>query len=64
MRVYVFVAIVVHTNSRDPLCTPPQKAYTIRNGALRHNVALVENEAHVDDKENEARGVENVNTLE
>ncbi|KAL8022837.1 hypothetical protein Plhal710r2_c007g0032061 [Plasmopara halstedii] len=48
------------TNSRNPLCTPPQKAYTIRNGALRHNVALVENEAHVDDKENEARGVENV----
>ncbi|KAL8022868.1 hypothetical protein Plhal710r2_c007g0032391 [Plasmopara halstedii] len=46
------------TNNRDPLCTPPYKAYTIPDGALRHNVALLKNKDRVDDKENEARGTE------
>ncbi|KAL7685474.1 hypothetical protein Plhal304r1_c031g0102061 [Plasmopara halstedii] len=51
------------TNDRDPLCTPAHKAYTIPNRALRNYVALVENEAHVDDKEKEAR-MQNVEPLE
>ncbi|KAL7685437.1 hypothetical protein Plhal304r1_c031g0101681 [Plasmopara halstedii] len=51
------------TNNRDPLCTPPYKAYTIPNGALRHNVALLKNEDRVDDKENEARGTQTLKKL-
>ncbi|KAL7685442.1 hypothetical protein Plhal304r1_c031g0101741 [Plasmopara halstedii] len=77
MRVYVFVAIILHgvsfcfavrlgekacTIGRDPLCTPAYKAYTISNRALRHNVALLENMTHVDGKEKEAR-MQNLDNL-
>ncbi|CEG44710.1 uncharacterized protein PHALS_01054 [Plasmopara halstedii] len=54
---------VLDTNGREPLCTPAHKAYTIPNRALRNNVALVENEAHVDDNEKEAR-MQNIEPLE
>ncbi|CEG36290.1 uncharacterized protein PHALS_02199 [Plasmopara halstedii] len=42
-------------NRRNLLCTPVLKPDSISNGTQRHNVERVENEAHLDDKENEAR---------
>ncbi|KAL7685362.1 hypothetical protein Plhal304r1_c031g0100911 [Plasmopara halstedii] len=42
-------------NGRDLLCTPVLKPDSISDGMQRHNVELVMNEAHLDDKNNEAR---------
>ncbi|KAL8006275.1 hypothetical protein Plhal703r1_c06g0034481 [Plasmopara halstedii] len=45
------------TNERTPLGTSPHEAYAISGNALRFNVTLVDNEAHINDKANEERGL-------